>query len=541
MQIGPLLGDFLRHIELERNLSRSTVAQYACDLNHWLAYLEASGVPADTDAITVQVMRRWLQDMADSGRQPPTTNRNLSAVRSFWRFAGHYHGVEHDSVSPLVSPITDRRLPETLRRSEVMRLFEACDLSHYQFHRVCDRAVVAILACLGLRRQELVDVQVQDFNPENRTLLVRTAKRGRERLVPLTDDLVSLIADWLVVRPQCERPNLFLTRHATPLSPKGLGTMLKRLAKQAGLQRKPRLHMFRHYAGTAMVQQSGIEQARRLLGHQSPETTALYTHLNGDDLRPAVGEAAALSGIGGRNGWAETPVNLDGTTQLALGRLVRSLADLPAGWRESDEVLHHLVTTWAAEAATGNEAARPAPVVAAILWDRETVRGLSFDDHVRIADFGDVVGRLLVTCEGARPRLDRLLAISEELRRGLSGPGHRGDGLDRGDLVRVAEMLNGTKGDGGPVGSLVLAARLANAMEPFRIDVLDGDVAAEMFAGLTVWAAGLPVLIVPAAERSLWRLLQHRLLAGDPLPLVPYGVAKLRSVADGIHAFLGRG
>lgn len=541
MQIGLLLTDFLRHIELERNLSRSTVTQYARDLNHWIAYLEVSGVEPDTDAITVQVMRRWLQDMAESGRQPPTINRNLSAVRSFWKFARHYHGVEHDPVSPLVSPIAQRRLPETLKRSEVMRLFEACDLSHYHYHRLCDRAVVAVLACLGLRRQELIDIQVRDYDPENRTLLVRTAKRGRERLVPLTDDIVGLIADYLTVRPESDRPNLFLTRHGTPLAPQSLGRMLSRLAENAGLDRVPRLHMFRHYAATAMVQQRGIEQARRLLGHQSPETTAIYTHLDVDDLRPAVGETAALSGIGNHNGANDAPVHLDGTTQLALGRLMRSLEGLPDGWRVDGDVLRYLVAVWTSEIGAGGESAIPRAAVEAVIRERATVPDLSFDDHIRIANFAEVVGRLLVTCEDSPPGAERLHGISEGLRRGLPGAGHLAEGLGGSDTVRLEEVLAGAGSGLGPVRSLALAGRLANAIEPFRVEVTDGDLTAEVFVGIVVWSAGLPALIVPAAERSLWRLLRHRLASGDPLPLVSYGVAKLRGITDGIHALLGGG
>lgn len=90
------------------------------------------------------------------GRETPTTNRTLAALRLFWRFIRQYHGVEHDPVSALVSPAADKRLPETLRRNEVMRLFEACSLSHYRLHRPCDRAIIAALACLGLRCQELI-------------------------------------------------------------------------------------------------------------------------------------------------------------------------------------------------------------------------------------------------------------------------------------------------------------------------------------------------------------------------------------------------
>ena len=82
MQIIPLLNDFLRHIELERNLSHHTVSQYARDLNHWLLFFEMHNIPLDTDAVTVQIMRHWLQNLAEAGRQPPTINRSLCSITS---------------------------------------------------------------------------------------------------------------------------------------------------------------------------------------------------------------------------------------------------------------------------------------------------------------------------------------------------------------------------------------------------------------------------------------------------------------------------
>lgn len=344
MELVPLLDDFLRHVEYERNPSSHTVSQYAGDLKHWLADLERNHVPLDTDAITVPVMRQWMQDLSEAGRRPPTIIRKLCCLRSFWKFIRRYHAIEHDPMSTLITPKHDKRLPEVMKRSEIMRVFQACDQSHYRFHRVRDRAIIAVLACLGLRRQELIDIRVEDLDFEAKTLLVRTATRGRERLVPLTDELIAMITNWLAVRPECEIPNLFLSRHGTSLSSNGLEDMLQRLTNHGNLDRRPKLHMFRHYAGTAMVQQSGIEKARRLLGHQSPETTAIYSHLSVDDLRPAINETAALSGISHPNGAADTTIQLDGTTEMALQRLEQAMQGLPAEWRQRDVVLRHLTT-----------------------------------------------------------------------------------------------------------------------------------------------------------------------------------------------------
>lgn len=101
MNLGPLLDDFLRHVEYERNLSSHTTSQYGRDLREWLRYLDGKDIPPDTDAITVQVMRRWMQDMAESGRRTPTVTRKLCCLRSFWKLARRYHDIEHDPMSTL--------------------------------------------------------------------------------------------------------------------------------------------------------------------------------------------------------------------------------------------------------------------------------------------------------------------------------------------------------------------------------------------------------------------------------------------------------
>jgi integrase/recombinase XerC len=538
MRLRECTEDFLRHLQYERNLSSHTTSQYARDLRDWLQHLEQHEVSLDTDAITVQVMRRWLQEMAESGRRPPTVTRKLCCLRSFWKFARRYHDIEHDPMSPLITPKQDRKLPETLKRSEVMRLFQACDQSHYQFHRIGDRAIVAVLACLGLRRQELIDARVEDFDPENRTLLVRSAKRGRERLVPLTDDLVALITQWLPVRSAFDDPHLFVTRHGTPLTPKRLEDMLGRLGRQAGFERRPCLHMFRHYAGTSMVQQGGIERARRLLGHQSPETTAIYSHLSVDDLRSAVDETAVQSGMARGNSAARPDIQVDPGTEMALYRLERAVGGLPDGWRRRDTVLRDLVSHWTAEVASGRDEAFTIDAVNEILWSRATVPGLSFDDHVVIANFGNAAGRHLTACDGRPPDAGVLVAIGGELAHGLRTTELIGEGVTDEQIARAVEGLTDPGTEGGVLGTLARVAGLCASLQPYRVDIPHGRQAIELLVGLTTWSRGLPPLIVPASERRLWGLLVGRFLVGDGLPVVAYATAKLQGLMERIDAIL---
>ncbi len=322
------------------------------------------------------------------------------------------------------------------------------------------------------------------------------------------------------------------------MSVNGLEDMLLRLTKHGDLERRPKLHMFRHYAGTAMVQQSGIEKARRLLGHQSPETTAIYSHLSVDDLRPAINETAVLSGISHPNGTASTAVQLDGSTEVAVHRLEQAMQALTTGWRQRDAVLRHLTTVWTAAAASGKDTAFPLGVVEMVLWHRTTVPVLSFDEHILISNCGNVVGRYLIAYEDEPPPIDAVRSIGEELGHGIPGRKFTGEGLDEGQLAKLEGMLSLAVPASGVAYALLRAARLGAALESFRADIVQGHTAVELLLGLAVWGEGYPPLIIPASDKYLWRLLLQRLLAGDALPLVAYGVARLRSVTDGIHALV---
>lgn len=145
-----------------------------------------------------------------------------------------------------------------------------------------------------------MDLQLEDWDAEERVVMVRAGKRSRDRALPLTDELISMGSAWLAVRPTTGDPYFFVSRHGQKLVAHSLQRMLQRVSDAAGLERRPHLHMFRHFAGTAIVNNhasGGIEQDRRILGHASNSTVSVYAHLGVDDLRAAVRDTEAMGGI----------------------------------------------------------------------------------------------------------------------------------------------------------------------------------------------------------------------------------------------------
>ncbi len=334
MQLQVLVEDFLRHIELERGLSPRTVVQYGDELEKWLAYLSQNGIPADTDDVSVDHLRRWVQDMSSAGLAPRTVKKRLSCLRSFYAFACHYHGLPASPAAAVMSPRIPHTLPDVLTRSEVARLLEACEANHFRLYRIRDKCMLLICCTLGLRRQELLDLRLDDWDAEQRTVRIRKGKGDRERLLPCPDELNAVVSQWLEVRPRTDQPYLFVSRQGYRIGPDSLQHMLARASKAAGLDR-PHLHMFRHFAATAIVNGHGTEQARRILGHAGYDTLAVYTHLSVEDLRPAVNHTAAMAGISVRAAGDAADPRLDPGTELAGKQLQDLVASMPDDWRQS--------------------------------------------------------------------------------------------------------------------------------------------------------------------------------------------------------------
>jgi integrase/recombinase XerD len=135
-----------------------------------------------------------------------------------------------------------------------------------------------IYAC-GLRLREGTYLQVADIDPQRMLVRVRQGKGGKDRYVPLAERTLDLLRMYW----QRERPRLWLfpARHQlTPLSATTLQKTFKRVLRQGGLSKDASIHTLRHSYATHLLERGvSLRVIQELLGHQSPSTTARYTHL----------------------------------------------------------------------------------------------------------------------------------------------------------------------------------------------------------------------------------------------------------------------
>jgi integrase/recombinase XerD len=288
-----LVLDFLAHLELERGLSRNTLAAYRSDLQQYGAYLERRGL--DARAAEHGDVAGFLDELAagDDERppaKPATLQRKTASLRAFHRHLRREEVITGDPTADLRGPRASRRLPQVLSRDEVARLLDAPRGSDPAARR--DRALLELMYACGLRASEATALRVGDVDLDAGVLRAR-GKGSKERLVPIGRQALAALRSYLRDgRPRLvaltEEPHLFVSRRGRGLSRQGLYKIVQGHAARAGLAGRMSPHTLRHTFATHLLAGGcDLRALQEMLGHADIATTQLYTHLSTERLRDA--------------------------------------------------------------------------------------------------------------------------------------------------------------------------------------------------------------------------------------------------------------
>jgi integrase/recombinase XerD len=277
-------GDFLT---LEQGTSPLTLEAYRRDLERLVDYVRAKGATSPID-ITSRVLRDFVYHLKDLGLAPSSIRRNISAVRTYFRFLLSDGVVARDPSERLETPRRWRTLPDVLTVPEVSRLLAAPTLDDPLAFR--DRAMLEIAYGAGLRVSEWISIGVRDVLFEDK--LVRVFGKGsKERLVPIGRSAVGAVATYVrELRPRLEKGAgkgvLFLNARGEPLSRMGAWKILRRYVERAGIEKAVSPHTLRHSFATHLLEGGAdLRAVQEMLGHADISTTQIYTHVDREYLR----------------------------------------------------------------------------------------------------------------------------------------------------------------------------------------------------------------------------------------------------------------
>jgi integrase/recombinase XerD len=222
------------------------------------------------------------------GDRPLATNTQLARLGCIRRF---FAWLCRDGVLP-ANPASDldlprkqaRALPRCLAPDEIERLFAMPDTSSPFGLR--DRCILELFYSCGVRRTEMTRLDLGDYDPHARTLLVRRGKNGKSRLLPVGGHAAAWLDRYLAeARPLIAflpaESALFLSGYGTPFSPVYLGNWVATQMKKAGVRKGGACHLFRHSCATDMHRGGAdIRHVQEMLGHARLDTTQIYTHVS---------------------------------------------------------------------------------------------------------------------------------------------------------------------------------------------------------------------------------------------------------------------
>jgi len=278
---------FRDYLALEAGNSANTVGNYVRDIGRLIAHAAARGA-GRPDAITAAQLREFIYDLKDLGLAPATIRRQISAIRTYYRFlVGEGHATR-DPSERLESPKHWRTLPTVLTVAEVGRLLAAPNTDEPLAMR--DRALLEFVYATGARVSEVVGMKPQDLLYEDGLARI-FGKGAKQRIVPVGRRALGAVALYArEIRPRFDRGKtrgvLFLNARGTPLSRVGAWMIIKRAAKLAGLTKRVTPHTLRHSFATHLLEGGAdLRAVQEMLGHADLATTQLYTHVDRDYLR----------------------------------------------------------------------------------------------------------------------------------------------------------------------------------------------------------------------------------------------------------------
>ena len=285
----PLVAAFAAALGVHR--ASLTVSSYVWHLRRFFDFIKARQVND-----VGRVRRRDIEEFRQRLIVTPTfrgtirgadhINQALAAIKAFYGWLNDVEAMTDNPTSRIRMVRRPRRLPRlVLSQEDALRLVEAPDLSNALGVR--NRAILEVFYATGIRRQELLSLDMDDISFDERTLRVERGKGGNTRIVPFGVHAAQATERYLRwVRPTFLREGvdegaLFVSCRGRRLDRQTLAEIVARAARSAGIGRHVTPHALRHSCATHMLDGGAdLRCIQMLLGHSSLDSTQIYTHVS---------------------------------------------------------------------------------------------------------------------------------------------------------------------------------------------------------------------------------------------------------------------
>ena len=281
-----MFEDFLNHLSFERQLSKNTILAYGRDTRQFFAYCQEN----QTEPIqaTPEFLDTYIYHLkAELMLAPASTQRKLEALKAYYKFLMIEGLIKKDPSRFLLSARTIRHLPKQLTKEQMDRLL-SFPAKTFSEHRTL--AILHLLYASGIRVSELINLRVENVNLEERWLLA-FGKGRKQRFVPINKEACTVLKNYLELRrvhfaKKETSDEFFLNRDGKKMSRVCVWKDLAEIGRLSGIPGKLHPHLLRHTFATHLLSGGAdLRSLQEMLGHESLNTTQIYTHVDTQDLK----------------------------------------------------------------------------------------------------------------------------------------------------------------------------------------------------------------------------------------------------------------
>ena len=273
--------EFLDFLIIEKGLTLSSIESYKYDLTIFYNDIKDKLENNNLHKLKIEFIYDFLKNQSINRISSATIKRRVSTIRNFYLFLQKIEVISF-IVPETKTPKMGVKLPNYLTIEEVDKLLSAPDINTFKGLR--DKTMLEIMYSCGLRVSELISLKKKDINIKNSFIRI-IGKGNKERIIPIGEIALEYLNKYFELLSYNSKinnsKNVFINKNGLPLTRQYFFKIIKYCSIKANINKNISPHTLRHSFATHLLENGApLIAVKNLLGHESINTTQIYTHVN---------------------------------------------------------------------------------------------------------------------------------------------------------------------------------------------------------------------------------------------------------------------
>ena len=282
------MNEFLKYLKIEKNYSSNTIKNYEIDIDEFKNYLNCEGI--DYLSVDYDFIKGFLMHLYNKKLSRNSVARKLSSIRSFYKYLFNQDIINTNPFDYVSTPKKEKKLPNYLGVIELETIFNIPDLNTSLGQR--NRLILELLYATGIRVGELVNIKLNDIDLNRKEIRI-LGKGNKERIDLFGEyclDYINLFINdgrtKIIKKNNSSCDYLIINNRGNKITTRAVEQIINDIVKKASIKKHVSPHMLRHSFATHLLNNGcDILTVKELLGHESLESTQIYTHVSNERLR----------------------------------------------------------------------------------------------------------------------------------------------------------------------------------------------------------------------------------------------------------------